>query len=95
MQFPIVLHTDDGTHYGVTVPDLPGCFSGGEGVDDAMASVREAIDLHLQGLLEDGGGIPSPGNIARHQHNPDFAGGIWALVDVELERDRVHMIGAG
>jgi len=33
MQFPVVLHTDDGTHYGVIVPDLPGCFSGGTGID--------------------------------------------------------------
>jgi len=86
MQFPIVLHTDDGTHYGVSVPDLPGCFSGGEGIEDALASAREAIDLHLEGLLEDGGEIPLVGSITRHQHNPDFAGGVWALVDVDTSR---------
>jgi len=86
MQFPIVLHTDDGSHYGVSVPDLPGCFSGGNGIEDALASAREAIDLHLEGLLEDGGEIPLAGSIARHQHNPDFTGGLWALVDVDTSR---------
>jgi len=86
MQFPIVLHTDDGTHYGVIVPDLPGCFSGGDGIDDALVSVREAIDLHLEGLLADGEQIPLSGNISQHQQNPDFAGGIWALVDVDTSR---------
>jgi len=86
MQFPIVLHSDDGLHYGVSVPDLPGCFSGGEGVEDALASVREAIDLHLEGLIEDGGDIPLPGSITRHRDNPDFAGGLWALVDVDTSR---------
>ncbi len=36
MRFPVVLHTDDGTHYGVTVPDLPGCLSRGDSIDDAL-----------------------------------------------------------
>ena len=29
MRYPIVIHKDEGSSYGVTVPDLPGCFSGG------------------------------------------------------------------
>ena len=44
MKFIVVLHTDDGQRFGVTVPDLPGCFSGGDSLDDALCSVREAID---------------------------------------------------
>jgi len=87
MQFPVVLHTDDGIHYGVIVPDLPGCYSGGNGIDDALAEAREAIDFHLEGLIEVGGRIPSAaGPIDQHRHNPDFAGGIWALVDVDISR---------
>ncbi|WP_414649587.1 type II toxin-antitoxin system HicB family antitoxin [Dyella sp.] len=49
MRFPVVLHTDDGQHYGVTVPDLPGCYSAGDSIDDALIQVLEAIDLHLEG----------------------------------------------
>jgi len=87
MQFPVVLHTDDGTHYGVIVPDLPGCYSGGNGIDDALAEAREAIDFHLEGLIEGGGKIPSAaGRIDQHQQNPDFADGIWAQVDVDISR---------
>ena len=56
MRFPVVLHTDDGVRYGVTVPDLPGCFSAGDTFDEALDSVREAIELHLEGLIEEGGG---------------------------------------
>ena len=46
MKFIVVLHTDDGQRFGVTVtvPDLPGCFSGGNSLDDALVSVREAIN---------------------------------------------------
>jgi predicted RNase H-like HicB family nuclease len=86
MRFTVVLHTDDGTHYGVTVPDLPGCFSGGDGVDDALSSVLEAIDLHAETLIEDGESIPARLPIAVHQANPDFAGGVWAVVDAPIEK---------
>lgn len=86
MKYPIVLHTDDGQRYGVTVPDLPGCFSAGNTLDEALSSVSEAIDLHLEGLVEDGAEIAQPASIASHQVNPDFAGGVWALVDVDTAR---------
>jgi len=86
MRFPIVLHTDDGIRYGVTVPDLPGCFSTGGTFEEALASVKEAIDLHLEGLIEDGGNIPVARPIAEHRINPDFADGIWAVVDINVSR---------
>ena len=86
MRFPVVLHTDDGVRYGVTVPDLPGCFSAGDTFDEALESVREAIDLHLEGLIEEGGDVPVPRAIAEHRTNLDFADGVWAAVDVDVSR---------
>ena len=86
MRFPVVLHTDDGVRFGVTVPDLPGCFSAGDTFDQALDSVVEAMELHLEGLTEGGGDVPQPRPIAEHQDNPDFAGGVWALVDVDVSR---------
>lgn len=86
MRFPVVLHSDDGVRYGVTVPDLPGCFSAGDTFDDALESVVEAIDLHLEGIVEDGGEIPLPRAIAEHRANPDYAGGVWAAVEIDVTR---------
>lgn len=86
MRFPVVLHTDDGVRFGVTVPDLPGCFSSGDTFDIALDCVQEAIDLHLEGLDEDGNELPAPKPIAEHLANPDFAGGVWAAVDVDTSR---------
>lgn len=86
MRFPVVLHTDDGIRYGVTVPDLPGCFSTGDTFDEALESVQEAIDLHLEGMTEDGEDIPLPRAIAEHRINPEFEGGIWAVVDVDTSK---------
>ncbi|MEX1827625.1 type II toxin-antitoxin system HicB family antitoxin [Luteibacter sp. CQ10] len=87
MRFPVVLHTDDGIHYGVTVPDLPGCFSAGDSIDDALNHVHEAIDLHLESLLEDEStDLPLVQAIEVHRKNPDFADGIWAVVDFDTSK---------
>lgn len=46
MKFALALHTDDGMKYGVTVPDLPGCFSSRGTLDEAIDMAKEAIDAH-------------------------------------------------
>jgi len=86
MKYPVVLHTDDGVRYGVTVPDLPGCFSAGDTLEQALDNVVEAIELHLEGITQDGGDVPQPGTLAAHVGNPDFTGGVWALVEVDTSR---------
>ena len=86
MRYPVVIHKEIDTDYGVTVPDLPGCFSAGSDIDEALAQAAEAIECHIEGLLLDGEPIPLPQNIEDHQTNPDFAEGVWALVTVDLSR---------
>jgi predicted RNase H-like HicB family nuclease len=83
MKFSVVLHSDDGQHYGVSVPDLAGCFSAGDDIDDALESVKEAIELHLEGLLVDGEALPVIAPISQHQQNPDYANGVWAIVEID------------
>ena len=75
-----------GTAFGVAVPDLPGCFSAGDSLDGAIDKAREAIDLWCETVIEDGGDLPIPKTLAEHQINPDFAGWIWAVVEVPVER---------
>ena len=86
MRYPIVIHKDEDSDYGVTVPDLPGCFSAGESFDDALVQAVEAIECHIEGLLIDEEQIPLPGPIEVHQQNPDYADGVWALVTVDLSK---------
>lgn len=86
MRYPVVIHKDPDRDYGVTVPDLPGCFSAGKSLDDALESTVEAIECHIEGLLIDKEEIPSPASIETHRGNLDFADGIWALVDVNLSK---------
>ena len=86
MQFPVVLHKDSASGYGVTVPDLPGCFSAGDTPEEAIASAHEAVACHVEGLLMDGESIPERIRLEAHQANADYAGGIWALIDVDLAK---------
>ncbi len=57
--FTIILHPEpeDGG-YSVTVPALPGCYAQGETIEQAVARAREAIRLHIEGLIEDGDPVP-------------------------------------
>ncbi|MCD5969763.1 hypothetical protein ALP94_100808 [Pseudomonas savastanoi pv. glycinea] len=84
MKFTVVLHKDADSDYGVTVPDVPGCFSAGSSVIEALDNVQEALSLHFEGLVEDGHPLPSPKAIDVHIANPDYAGGIWAVVEFDV-----------
>jgi len=86
MRFPIVIHKDADSGYGVTVPDLPGCFSAGDTLDEAIESAREAIACHIEGLLMDGEPIPARASLESHQVNDDFHEGVWAIVAVDMSK---------
>lgn len=86
MHYPVVIHKDKHSDYGVTVPDLPGCFSAGETMEAALINVVEAIECHLEGLLFDGKSIPEARPVETHQHQTDYADGTWALVNVDLSK---------
>lgn len=44
--------------YTVTFPDLPGCVTEGSTVEEALTMARDALELHLYGMEEDGEAIP-------------------------------------
>lgn len=85
MHYPIAIEIGDEQHaYSVVVPDLPGCFSAGDTFDDAIANAREAIEGHLESLSEHGDPIPTATAIQQHLKNPDFAGWVWAAVEIDM-----------
>jgi len=53
-------------------------------MDEAMSMAGEAMELHIEGLIEEEMPIPDPQPIEKHKRNPDYVGGIWAFVEVEL-----------
>lgn len=87
MKFPIAI--EQGNHqtaWGVVVPDLPGCFSAGDSAEEAFANAIEAINAHCEFLAETDKDIPKPRPLSEHQTNQEYAGWVWALVEVDLSK---------
>ena len=59
MKYAVVIENGE-TSFGAYVPDLPGCVAVGETREEAMTLIREAIEFHLEGIKEDGEGMPEP-----------------------------------
>ena len=59
MRYAIVIE-NAGENYSAYVPDLPGCIATGATVEEVEASIREAIELHLEGMRQDGTPVPPP-----------------------------------
>lgn len=95
MNYPVVIHKDRRSDYGVSVPDLPGCVSAGRTIDEALAMIREAIELHLEGLIEDGGAAPLATPLEDLADDPEYAGGTWAVVQVDESDLRIKVARIG
>ena len=44
-----IVHKEDDSAWGVQFPDLPGCFSAADELDDVLANACEAVSLYLEG----------------------------------------------
>ena len=62
----VIERAEDGS-YSAYVPDLPGCVAvGQETVEDAKKLIREAIQVHIQGMIEDGLPVPEPTSLGEY-----------------------------
>jgi predicted RNase H-like HicB family nuclease len=59
MRYAIVIEKTD-NNYGAWVPDLPGCVAVADTVEEVEQLMRDAIELHLAGIREDGDPVPPP-----------------------------------
>ncbi|MGL4550646.1 MAG: type II toxin-antitoxin system HicB family antitoxin [Gemmataceae bacterium] len=51
---------DAGTNLAAYVPDLPGCVATGDTLEEVERLIREAITIHIEGMVEDGLPVPPP-----------------------------------
>lgn len=86
MRYPVVIHKDELSDFGVSVPDIPGCYSAGSNYDEALTNAIEAIECHLEGLLMDNESLPVGTTIDRWINDEEFQGGIWAFIDIDLSQ---------
>jgi predicted RNase H-like HicB family nuclease len=76
-----LLRKDEGSDFGVEFPDFPGCVTAGRSLDEARKMASEALELHIEGLQEDGEAIPEPYSLDSIMADPENAGAVVFLVD--------------
>jgi predicted RNase H-like HicB family nuclease len=85
MKFPVAIHKDEDSVFGVSVPDLRGCHSAGDTLEDALKNAKHAIELHVKRLVETGQKQSVSASHVEHLREQDiFADAVWAFVEVDV-----------
>ena len=84
MRYPIAIEAGDETAaFGVIVPDLPGCFSAGDTLDEAMAGAEEAAAAWIDATLDAGEAIPAPSSLETLRQNAAYAGWAFGVITID------------
>jgi predicted RNase H-like HicB family nuclease len=84
MRYPILI--EEGTKdaaFGVVVPDLPGCFSAGDSLDEALDAVKEAVAAWVDSALDGGHTVPPASSLEAVRCLSGYEG--WTIGVVELD----------
>jgi predicted RNase H-like HicB family nuclease len=83
MLYPVIVHKDPGSDYGITVPDFPGVFSGGVTLPEAIANVQDAIECFYEG--EEVENLPKPTPLESVIASESAQNGAVVMVDVNFD----------
>ncbi|SEF05852.1 Predicted nuclease of the RNAse H fold, HicB family [Rhizobiales bacterium GAS191] len=84
MRYPIAIEPGtETTAFSVVVPDLPGCFSAGDTLDEAVAGAEEAAAAWIDASLDAGEAIPAPSSLEAVSRNPDYAGWTFGIITLD------------
>jgi len=84
MLYPVYIYVGDKKHaHGVVFPDFQGCFSAADDWDDLPVMIQEAVEAHFGGKSEP---IPKPTPLEKLVKNPEYVGGVWMLVNIDLSK---------
>ena len=84
MRYPIAIEPGtESTAFGVIVPDLPGCFSAGDTLDEAVAGAEEVAAAWIDATLDAGDAVPAASSLEELRLNPDYVG--WTIGVITLD----------
>jgi len=83
MLYPVYVHKDPESSYGVTFPDFPGCFSAADELEELPRLAQEAVEVHFEGEDIE---IPRPTAIEELAAADQYEGGFWLLIDLDLTK---------
>lgn len=83
MRYPAIIHKEEGSDYGVIVPDFPGTFSGGQTLEEALVNVQDAVETTLDG--KDVASLPDPSPLEHVLALEEAQGGTVAFAEVSVD----------
>jgi predicted RNase H-like HicB family nuclease len=83
-----LIHKDPDSDYGVSFPDLPGCVTAGESLEEARVLAAEALEMHLAGMIEDGEAAPEPSTLESIMADRANRDAVAVLVELPAVPDR-------
>jgi predicted RNase H-like HicB family nuclease len=88
MYYIALIHKDADSDYGVSFPDFPGCITAGSTIDEAKDMAKEALQFHIEGIIEDGEAIVQPSSVEEIMRIGESRDAIAFLVEVETPHDK-------
>jgi predicted RNase H-like HicB family nuclease len=84
MRYPVAIELgSESSAFGVVIPDLPGCNSAGDTLDEALIGAEEAAAAWIDATLDSGGAVPAPSSLETLRQNADFEG--WLFGNITLD----------
>lgn len=87
-----LVHKELDSDYGVSFPDFPGCVTAGADLEEATVSAKEALQFHIDGLLEDDAKIPEPTPLDQVLSLPQAREAGALLVEANVPEDKAERI---
>jgi predicted RNase H-like HicB family nuclease len=101
------IHKQENSDYGVSFPDFPGCITAGSTLEEVKDMASEALEFHIQGMLEDGDIIPEPSVLDNIVNAPEYSDALTFVVvpvkefksrsvriNITVQEDILHRIDA-
>ena len=87
-----LLRKEPGSDYGVDFPDFPGCITAGVDLEEAKTMAQEALEFHVEGMVEDGLAIPAPSSLDSIMASSANRDAVAFLVDIDTDADKAERI---
>lgn len=72
-------------NYSAYSPDVLGCAATGKTVEETISNMKEALEFHIEGMLEDGESFPSPKTLNYYLENTNEISSNDILAHIEIE----------
>jgi predicted RNase H-like HicB family nuclease len=79
-EYIALIHKDRHSSFGASFPDLPGCISAADSLEELRPMIEESLSLHIEGLLEDGDALPEPSTLDAIVKSKDYANAVAVMV---------------